>query len=277
MSGYALQIGAILCVNVIAAYAAYMTLAAGQLNLGIAGFMALGAYASAVLANAGWSMPFSIAGAVLVASFVGLCVSYPVLRARGIYLTIATLAFSEVVVALILNMESLGAASGLVVVGHLGFWPIFWVTLGVVALVIVLASTRFGLCLTAIRNDAQGAAVFGVRTRRIEVTAFTIGAALAGLAGALYAHHFSYVEAQRFNVLMSTFAVLYTLLGGLQTPLGPLVGAALFTLAPELLRGTDEWRYVTFGAAIVVLMLLRSEGLLTRSFIHNMLHRRPAT
>ncbi|MFG1358397.1 branched-chain amino acid ABC transporter permease [Xanthobacter pseudotagetidis] len=277
MSGYALQIGAILCVNVISAYAAYMTLAAGQLNLGIAGFMAVGAYASAVLSNAGWSMPHSIAGAVLLASLVGLCVSYPVLRARGIYLTIATLAFSEVVVALILNMESLGAASGLVVVGHLGFWPIFWVTAGVVALMVFLASTRFGLCLTAIRNDAQGAAVFGVRTRRIEVTAFTIGAAIAGLAGALYAHHFSYVEAQRFNVLLSTYAVLYTLLGGLQTPLGPLVGAALFTLAPELLRGTDEWRYVTFGAVIVVLMLLRSEGLFTRSFIHNLIHRRAAT
>lgn len=274
MSGYALQIGAILCVNVISAYAAYMTLAAGQLNLGIAGFMAVGAYAAAVLSNAGWPMEVSMTGAVVLAGLVGLMVSYPVLRARGIYLTIATLAFSEFVVAVILNVDALGAASGLVVAGHLSFWSLLPLTAGVVALAVFLGTTRFGLCLTAIRNDAQGAAVFGVKVRQTEVMAFTIGAAFAGLAGGMSAHHYSYIEAQHFNVILSTYAVLYTLLGGLQTPLGPLVGAALFTLAPELLRGAEEWRYVTFGAAIIVLMLLRSEGLFTRSFIHRLAFRR---
>lgn len=269
MSGYSLQVLAILLVNVVAAYAAYMPLACGQLNLGIAGFMAIGAYTSAVLSNAGWSLAASMAAATALATLLGLCVSYPVLRARGIYLTIATLAFSEAVVAILLNIESVGAASGLVVANHISVWPMLWVTLAVLVCAVFLSATRFGLCLTAIRNDARGAAVFGVQVRRIEVTAFAIGAAFAGIAGALYAHHFSYVEAQRFNVLMSTYAVLYTLLGGLQTPIGPLIGAALFTLAPELLRGTNEWRYVAFGAAIIVLMLLRSEGLFTRNLVHN--------
>jgi branched-chain amino acid transport system permease protein len=263
MSGYWLQIFAILAVNIVAAYAAYMPLACGQLNLGIAGFMAIGAYASAVLSGQGWPLPISIGAAALA-------ISYPVLRARGIYLTIATLAFSELVVAVLLNLNSVGAASGLVVKAHIALAPMLFALALVLGVVALLSITRFGLCMTAIRNDSQGTAVFGVDVRSIEVTAFTIGGAFAGIAGALYAHHFNYIEAQHFNVLLSTYALLYALLGGLQTSIGPLIGAALFTLAPEFLRVTDQWRYVGFGAAIVLLMLVRPEGLLTRNLIHTM-------
>jgi branched-chain amino acid transport system permease protein len=274
MSGYSLQVLAVLTVNIIAAYSAYMPLACGQLNLGIAGFMAIGAYTSAVLSAGGWSLASSIAGGAIAATIAGLAISYPVLRARGIYLTIATLAFSEVVTASLLNIKWLGAANGLVVSNHMSLGPMLWILAGILIIVAWLSSTRFGLCMTAIRNDGQGAAVFGVEVRRVEVTAFTIGSAFAGVAGALYAHHFSYIEAQHFNVLLSTYAVLFALLGGLQTPLGPLIGAIVFTLAPELLRSTDQWRYVGFGVAIVLLMLLRPEGLLTRRLIHDLPFRR---
>jgi branched-chain amino acid transport system permease protein len=270
MSGYWLQIFAILAVNIVAAYAAYMPLACGQLNLGIAGFMAIGAYASAVLSGQGWPLPISIAVGTVAAGAAALAISYPVLRARGIYLTIATLAFSELVVAVLLNLNSVGAASGLVVKAHIALAPMLFALALVLGVVALLSITRFGLCMTAIRNDSQGTAVFGVDVRSIEVTAFTIGGAFAGIAGALYAHHFNYIEAQHFNVLLSTYALLYALLGGLQTSIGPLIGAALFTLAPEFLRVTDQWRYVGFGAAIVLLMLVRPEGLLTRNLIHTM-------
>lgn len=269
MGGYGTQIFGILLVNTLAAYSAYLPLSCGQLNLGIAGFMVIGAYVSAVLSNNGAPIFVAVTVATLAATAVGFLISYPVLRAKGIYLTIATLAFSEAIVSIILNIPSLGGASGLVVTGHLSVWPIFFITVAALAVIFYLTSTRFGLCLTAIRNDLKGTAVFGVRVRNIEVVALTLSAAIAGLAGALYAHHFSYVEAQRFNVLLSTYAVLYPLLGGLQTPAGPLIGAALFTLAPEMLRGTQEWRYVGFGAAIILLMLVRSEGLLTRSLVYN--------
>lgn len=274
MSGYALQVISVLIVNIVVAYAAYMPLACGQLNLGIAGFMAIGAYTSAVLSGHGISLAPSIAGGALAATLAGLLISYPVLRARGIYLTIATLAFSEVIVAALLNFKQLGAANGLVVANHMAVGPMLWTLIIVLVLVAWLSSTRFGLVMTAIRNDGQGAAVFGVGVRRVEVTAFTIGAAFAGVAGALYAHHFNYIEAQHFNVLLSTYAVLYALLGGLQTPLGPLIGAAVFTLAPEFLRSTDQWRYVGFGVSIILLMLLRPEGLLTRRLIHELPFRR---
>jgi branched-chain amino acid transport system permease protein len=269
MSGYATQIAAILIVNIVAAYAAYMPLACGQLNLGIAGFMAIGAYGSAVLSGHGFGLSVSISGGACGATLAGLAVSIPVLRARGIYLTIATLAFSEVVAATLLNVNSLGGASGYVVANHIGLAPMVVTMMIVLIAVAWLNSTRVGLCMTAVRNDGRGAAVFGVSVRGVEIAALTIGAGFAGVAGALYAHHFNYLEAQHFNVLLSTYAVLYALLGGLQTPIGPLVGALVFTLVPEFLRGTDQWRYVAFGACIILLMVLRPEGLLTRRLIHD--------
>jgi branched-chain amino acid transport system permease protein len=276
MSGYATQILAILTINVIASYAAYMPLSCGQLNLGIAGFMAIGAYTSAVLDAHGFPMAIAIMGGTLLATVAGMIVSIPVLRARGIYLTIATLAFSEVVVAILLNLGALGGASGLVVVSHLSVTPMVIVTAMVIVVVVWIGSTRFGLCLTAIRNDAKGTAVFGVKVRQAEIGALTIGAGFAGLAGGLYAHHFNYLEAQHFDVLLSTYAVLYALLGGLQTPMGPLVGAFVFTLVPELLRSTDQWRYVGFGVCIILLMLFRPEGLFTRSLVYQISLRRRA-
>lgn len=274
MSGYSTQIAAILIVNIVAAYAAYMPLACGQLNLGIAGFMAIGAYTSAVVSGQGYGIFPSILAGAGAATVAGLVVSIPVLRARGIYLTIATMAFSEVVAAVLLNVNALGGASGYVVTGHMNVAPMALTLAVVVGLVAWLNSTRFGLCLTAIRNDGRGTEVFGVSVRGVEVAALTIGAGFAGIAGALYAHHFNYLEAQHFNVLLSTYAVLYALLGGLQTPIGPLIGALVFTLVPEVLRSTDQWRYVGFGVCIILLMLLRPEGLLTRRLIHEWPFRR---
>lgn len=276
MSGYSTQIAAILIVNIVAAYAAYLPLACGQLNLGIAGFMAIGAYTSAVVSGQGYSISSSILAGAAAATIAGLVVSIPVLRTRGIYLTIATMAFSEIVAAALLNVNALGGASGYVVTGHMNVAPMALTLAVVVGLVAWLNSTRFGLCMTAIRNDGRGTAVFGVSVRRVEVTSLTIGAGLAGVAGALYAHHFNYLEAQHFNVLLSTYAVLYALLGGLQTPIGPLIGALVFTLMPEFLRSTEQWRYVGFGICIILLMLSRPEGLLTRRIIHELPFRRGA-
>jgi branched-chain amino acid transport system permease protein len=277
MSGYATQITAILIINIIAAYAAYLPLACGQLTLGIAGFMAIGGYTSAMAAGRGFPLTVSIPCGAAAATFAGLVVSIPVLRARGIYLTIATLAFSEAVTAAILNVPALGAASGYVVKNHMSVGEMILPVVIVLILVGWLSATRFGLCITAIRNDGRATAVFGVNVRRTEIVALTIGAGFAGVAGALYAHHFDYLEAQHFNVALSTFAVLFALLGGLQSPIGPLIGALIFTLVPELLRSTEQWRYAAFGACIIVLMLLRPEGLLTRRMIHGLfLRRKPA-
>jgi branched-chain amino acid transport system permease protein len=271
MSGYLSQVSANLLISVIIAYAAYVPLATGQLNLGVAGFMCVGAYASAV-AGAMMELPLflCVIFGVLCAVVTGLLVAIPVARMDGIYFSLATFAFAEVVTAVLVNIKAVGAASGYVVIGYIGLNAIVLTTLLVVAGVGYMMSTRIGLVFTAVRNDERAAAIFGVGVSATKVLSFVIGAALAGLAGSLYAHHYSYIEAQNFNFMLSATAVLFALLGGVQTSWGPLLGASAITLLPELLRTSGEWRYIGFGAIMIVLMVLRPDGVLTRATVRRL-------
>jgi branched-chain amino acid transport system permease protein len=268
MSGYAEGLLVVLAINVVAAYAAFLPLAAGQLNLGVAGFMAIGAYGAAVLANTlGWPPAATIVCAGVVTGITGLLIGYPVLRARGIYLVLATLAFGELVRSSIISLEVVGAAAGYPVKGHAGWLAVSAVAGAVVVFCAWLYTTRLGLCMMAVRDDELAAEQFGVKVRNVKVLAFAIGAALAGIAGALYGHHFSYIEAQQFNVVNSVYIAMYVLLGGVQTVLGPLLGALFFTLVPELFRIGDTWRFVIFAAALILTMVWRPEGLVDRALL----------
>jgi branched-chain amino acid transport system permease protein len=264
MSGYQEGLLVILCLNVIAAYAVYLPLAAGQLNLGSAGFMAVGAYAAAYLTN---EMNWSIASAVVIggaaSGLLALAVAGLILRTQGIYLALATFAFGQVVAAVFLNLEVVGGAAGYPVTAYAPPLGVILVTGAIIVLVFLLSRTRFALYLTAIKNDAVVSDLLGLNVRALQMAAFVVGAIIAGVGGGLYAHHFSFVEAQHFNVTLSIYTVLYVLLGGTQTVWGPLAGAAVFTLLPELLRIGAGWRYVLFALFIIGFMALRPQGLIT--------------
>ena len=275
MSGYAEGLLVVLAINVVAAYAAFLPLAAGQLNLGVAGFMAIGAYTAAVLSNTlGWPPAVTIACAAAATGVAGLLIGYPVLRARGIYLVLATLAFGELVRSSLLSMEVVGAAAGYPVKGYAGWAVVTAVAVGVVLFCAWLYHTRLGLCMMAVRDDELAAEQFGVKSRNVKVIAFALGAALAGIAGALYGHHFSYIEAQQFNVVNSVYIAMYVLLGGVQTLLGPLLGALFFTLVPELFRIGDSWRFVIFALALILTMVWRPEGLVDRELLERLKRKR---
>jgi len=273
----------ILCLNTIYAYGVFLPAASGQLNLGAAGFITLGAYCSAYLNSAVdgldiaayWTIP----AAVLFTGLVGFLIAFPILRTRGVYMVLATFAFAEVVAGLVINLEFLGAAQGMPVDAHMPFGGLAAITLLVVAISYYVMSTRFGLAMRSIHDDENVSTLFGVDTRMTRVWAFTIGAAITGLGGALYGHHFNYVEAQNFNVLLSIYILLYVLLGGTQTAWGPIVGALFFTFVPELFRYlgriTDqEWlqegRFVAFGVLIVLMMVFRPEGVVTRTMLERL-------
>ena len=277
MGGYLEGVLVLLAINVVLAYAAFLPIVAGQLNLGVAGFMATGAYISAYLTNAlAWlPVPAALAAMALTA-LLGLVVAFPILRTRGIYLALATFAFGQVVQAIILNLDVVGGASGYPVAAHLAF-PAIAVIAGLVFVAIfLLFHTRFGISVTAVSDDELVADQMGLSVRWLQTAAFTIGSAVAGLAGALHAHHFSYIEAQGFNVLLSIYVVLYVLLGGTQTIYGPLLGAAVFTLLPEVLRGSAQWRYVIFALVILALMTWRPQGVVTRRLLRRLLDWRQA-
>ena len=264
MSGYLEGILVLLAVNVVFAYGGFLPLAAGQLNLGLAGFAAIGAYASAYLSNVFKLSPLiAIPSAGIVAGLVALVVAVPVLRTRGIYLALATFALGQIVQAIILNLEIVGGAAGYPVAAFIRLPTIAAVAAIVVLLVWLLFGTRFGIAVTAVHDDERVADLMGIDVRAFQIAAFALGSAIAGIGGGLYAHHFSFIEAQYFNISLSITIVLYVLLGGTQTVLGPLLGAAVFTLLPEVLRASANWRYVVFAAALIVIMALRPEGLVT--------------
>jgi branched-chain amino acid transport system permease protein len=264
MSGYLEGVLVLLAVNVVFAYGGFLPLAAGQLNLGLAGFASIGAYASAYLSNV-FKLPalLAIPCAAIVAGLVALLVAVPVLRTRGIYLALATFALGQIVQAIILNLEVVGGAAGYPVTEFIRLPTIAAVAVVVVVLVWLLFGTRFGIAVTAVHDDEQVADLMGIDVRAFQIAAFVLGSMIAAIGGGLYAHHFSFIEAQYFNISLSITIVLYVLLGGTQTALGPLLGAAVFTLLPELLRASAQWRYITFAAALIVIMAVRPEGIVT--------------
>jgi branched-chain amino acid transport system permease protein len=272
VSGYAEGILVLLAINVVLAYGAFLPMSAGQLNLGIAGFAAIGAYVSAYLSNnLPLAAPLAILFGGLAAAVVALAVAVPVLRTRGIYLALATFALGEIVRASILNLEIVGAAAGYPVAAFIRFPTVAGFAAGVAILVWLLFATRFGIAITAVHDDERVADLMGLSVRAFGVAAFTLGSALAGIGGGLYAHHFSYIEAQYFGISLSISIVLYVLFGGTQSVLGPLLGAGVFTLLPELLRGSAQWRYVLFAAIVIGVMVMRPQGLLTAGQIGRLL------
>ena len=277
MSGYIEAQLIILCLSVIYAYAIFLPAASGQLNLGAAGFITLGAYSSGwfnLSDGLGLPMAVSVVLSMLLVGAIGFAISLPILRTRGVYMVLATFAFAEVVSGIAINMEFLGGAAGMPVEAHAPVEIVVAVAVAVILFCFYFMSTRLGLALRAVHDDENVAVLFGVDVRAARVVAFTVGGMLAGLGGAIYGHHYNYVEAQTFNVLLSIYILLYVLLGGTQTAWGPLVGAVFFTVVPELFRqfaveiGSDwlaDSRFIFFGMLIVVMMVIRPEGVVTRT------------
>lgn len=278
MSGYAAGILAQLAINIVIAYSVFLPAAAGLLNLGAAGFVLIGGYvAGGLTLKLGTPLYFAIPLAGLAAALIAFAVSFPILRTRGVYMVLATFAFAEIVGGILLNIPALGGAAGLSVTAYAGLPLLVSVAVLVVAFVAWLLATRFGLAMRAVHDDENVAVLFGASLRLTQVAAFTIGGALGGVGGALLVHQFNFIDVQTTGVMFSIFVLLYVLMGGTQTAWGPIAGALFFTLVPEGLRRAAELapalkflessRYIVFGAAVVLVMMWRPEGLVTRTLM----------
>ena len=265
MSGYLSGVLAILGINIIFAYSIYVTAATGQLNLGGAGFQAIGAYTCAILSNEmGLPISLTLMFSAIFGGMISFLISFPILRTKGVYMVLATFAIAQIVAGIILNTDFLGGPTGMVVNEYIETEVILVIAIAIVASGFYLMSTRVGLAMRAVHDDEAVADLMGVHKRAIQVSAFTIGGAIAGLSGGLYALYFGFIEAQYFNANISIFVLLYVLIGGTQTAWGPLVGASFFTLIPEALRIGNDWRFFIFGVIIVIMMIVRPEGMVTR-------------
>jgi branched-chain amino acid transport system permease protein len=255
----------------------------GQFSIGHAGFMAIGAYGSAMftlrvglgwaagLMRAGVPEPIAQGTALLVAlvlggllaAVAGYLVGLPSLRLRGDYLAIVTLGFGEIIRVLILNVDAVGGARGLP--GIPGWVNFFWVGIGVAGVIVLsrhLATSTHGRALFAIRDDEVAAEALGVDTTSYKVLAFVLGAFLAGIAGGLFAHFLSYLNPNSFTFLKSIEVIAMVVLGGMGSISGAVLAAIILTLMPEVLRPVKDYRMVMYSLMLIVLMITRPGGLL---------------
>ena len=251
-------------VNGLLALSMYVVLAAGQLSLGQAAFMGLGAYSSALMTlKLGLPfllvLPLSIVTPVLFA----LAVGGPTLRLSGVYLAIATIGLGEVLRAVYLNVDYFGGALGLSgIPARAETWMIYGILLLAVIALWLVGRSRIGRAMEAIREDETAAAVMGVPVARYKLGVLVASAALAGVAGCLSAHVSSFIGPNEYGFEPAVTILSYALLGGIGTPLAPVLGAWVLTLLPELLRGVSDFRLVINGLIIVAAVLFLPNGLL---------------
>ncbi len=251
-------------VNGLLALSMYVVLAIGQLSLGQAAFMGLGAYSSALMTlKLGWPfwavLPLSVVTPVLFA----LAIGGPTLRLSGVYLAIATIGLGEVLRAVYLNVDLFGGALGLSGIPERAGVGLIYGTLGLALVALWLVGrSGIGRAMEAMREDETAAQTMGVPVARYRMGALVTSAALAGLAGALSAHVSSFIGPNEYGFEPAVTILSYVLLGGVGTPLAPVLGAWVLTLLPEVLRGFADARGIVNGLIIVVAVLFLPNGLL---------------
>ncbi len=239
----------------------------GQLSLGHAAFMSIGAFSGALLTiKAGLPFPLVVLAGGMTAAVAAVLVGWPILRLTGDYLAICTLGFAEIVKVVFLNLDITNRAFGLTVPPPATSVPLPLTVLAS-ALLVSLASqsircSRFGRALMAIRDDEIAAAAAGIDVARHKVRAFGVSAFMAGVGGCLYAHVLGYINPSDFGFLKSVDMLAMVVLGGLGSVPGAVLGAAFLGAAPELLRFMASYRMLVYGAMLVALMVFRPDGLL---------------
>jgi len=252
--------------NVIQTLGLYITAMSGQLSLATAAIAGIAGYTSAVLTvKFGWPFwPTIIIGAI-AAAMVGILLALLTLKMRDFILKLTTLAFGEAVVVLAFNWEYIGGANSFT--GITLHTTIFTCILAAAAALYVawrFDGSRLGFAARAVRDDPIAAAAIGVSIKTVRSITFGLGAALVGVAGAIQAHYVLVISPQELGFFISLNFIIFLLFGGLQTMWGPVLGAVILTAAPELLRFTNEFRLILYGLIIVLVVLLRPQGLLTR-------------
>ena len=264
---------------------AYIVLLTGQVSLAQAAFFAIGAYAAGMLTVlAGWHVVPALGAGSLLGAVTACAVGFPALRVKGLMLVVATLAFGEGVRLFFFNFDYQVAKGGIRVgpLGGEGFRQIrffqehgwttgevmlfIWVfVIGVMALLWWFDRSRYGAVLRSVGEDEVAAQSVGINLTAVKVSAMTVGGAIAGVGGGLYAHYTTHIEHANFNVLLATFAIAYPIVGGLRTVFGTLA-AVIFVQAflIEGLRFLGDWRNLLFGALIILAMNLRPHGLFGR-------------
>ena len=264
-------------IYVIAAMGLNLTVGyAGQKSLGHAAFFGIGAYTLAIMLKAGLSFWLGLPMAALGCFVVGLALGFPALRVQTIYLAFATLGFNTAIWLVMRNEEWLtGGTFGINNIARPEAFGVsfdanlayYYLVLGIALLLAVLLlgllRSPWGKAFTALRDNPIRAESLGVDIRNYTLLSFAIGAAYAGIAGALFASLVQFIDPSPFNVEASIMMYLMVVVGGPGYFFGPMIGAAVGVILPEWLRFAQAWYLFVFGSAVVVLMIWLPDGLLS--------------
>jgi branched-chain amino acid transport system permease protein len=298
---YYLQVMSFILINIILGVSIYVTLSTGQLSLGHAGFMSIGAYTSAIL-TINFELPILI-GIVcgsLLTCLTGMLIGIPTLRLQGVYLAIATLGFGEVIRVLFINWENLTqGAIGISSIPHIGreifktlrdagfnasmiglqnnqfvslivFLLLLVITILLILFFVRQHHSRVGRAFAAIKMDENAAEAMGINITYYKILAFSQGALIAGFAGALYAHITSYISPSDFAYHRAVEILIFAVFGGSEVIWGPVFGAVFLTAMPEFLREISEYRYMIYGVILILMMAFRPQGLIDHQMIHRL-------
>ena len=250
--------------NALLALSIYLTLSCGMLVIANAAFMGIGAYTSAILTmNYGLPFPLVLLSGMAVPCLTAFVIGKPTLRLSGVYLAMATLAFGEVVRIAVLNAESLtGGALGLNGIPQsTQWWHVALALMVTLALLWRLRRSKVGRAFESIKEDETAAGLMGIDVSAYKMLAFVLGAAIAGLAGVLNAHLTFFISPGEYGFDRAVDILTMTILGGISSLTGPVIGAVILTLLPEALRSFKDFRLVVNGFILVLIVLFLPRGI----------------
>ena len=272
IDGYDQGILILIGINVIlAASLNLVTGILGQLVLGHAGFMSVGAYTAALFTMYS-GLPGTIAFPIglllggLVAIVFGIIIGIPALRLRGDYLAIITLGFGEIIRVLILALDFTGGARGLSGISdYTTISYVFILAAIIVTVIYTFGTSRHGRAVISIREDEIASESSGVNTTYYKLLAFVLSAFFAGIAGGLYAHYVGVLNPSNFDFNYSVEILIMVVLGGMGSITGAVISATVLTILTEMLRDFSEYRMIVYSLILIIVMLFRPSGLLGQS------------
>lgn len=243
----------------------------GELSLGHAGFMSIGAYSSAIITTKLINLPMQLAFplalvfAMFVCMILGFLIGVPVLRLRGDYLAIVTLGFGEIIKSIINVLKVTGGAKGLskipIYSDYNNFTFVYIIVIVSILLIANYINSQDGRIIKAIRDNEIATELMGINISKYKIVTFVIAAMFAGLAGALYAHNVGIIKPSTFDYNKSIEILVIVVLGGMGSLLGSIISAVLLTILPELLRGADEFRMLLYAIVLIIMMIFNNSYL----------------
>lgn len=237
----------------------------GSFCFGQAGFMAVGAYTSGMLTKlVGWPLWIGIICGALAGALISIPIGLPTLKLKGDYFAIATLGFAEAVRLILENLQQYtGGARGIPGIETMDSpVPVLIIALVIYVLIRFYVASTHGRSCIAIREDEMAANCIGINSPRMKTISFFVNGLLAGLAGALLAHYVGFIQPSMFGMAKSTELIIMVIFGGMHSVTGALLSTVMLTSLPELLRAASIWRLVAYGLLVVIIMVVRPEGLL---------------